>query len=223
MGRHIPPTLAVLAATVVALGATSCSLLSSEAGNQAAQATQRDPGKGGSEGHVAGGTATRPAPAPAGSTTATDEAARVTALLQAGIQQARQKNWAAATTTFQGVLAIDPKNVYALYDLGVAAQTNNDDSHALSYYDQALLANGKYTPAMYNKAILLEASRPRQAIALYNQIIAISPRASTAYLRMAFVEAELGDQAQARVADAKAVALDPSLARYRLPAVPGRA
>jgi hypothetical protein len=53
---------------------------------------------------------------------------------------------------------------------------------------------------------------------LYAKIIAISPRASTAYLRMAFMEAELGDQAQARIADARAVALDPGLGKYRLPA-----
>jgi tetratricopeptide (TPR) repeat protein len=170
---------------------------------------------------VAAGTAPAPEPEPAGSAAGAGAAARVGALVQAGIRQAQQKNWAAAATAFHGALAIDPENVYALYDLGVVAQANNDDSHALSYYGQALAANGRYTPAMYNKAILLEASSPRQAIALYSQVIAISPRAATAYLRMAFVEAELGDQAQARVADARAVALDPRLGQYRLPAKKG--
>src|SRR5258708_4326851 len=213
MRRHIPPALAVLAAAVVGLGATSCSLVSSDASSQAAQADQTGSGKGGSEDYAAGGTVT----AAARSTSAADVAARVAGLLQAGIQQARQKNWAGATTMFRGVLAIDPKDVYALYDLGVIAGTSDDGAQAIAYYDQALTANAKYTPAMYNKAILLETSRPRQAIALYNQVIAINPQASTAYLRMAFVEAELGDQARARVADAQAVAIDPSLGKYRLP------
>jgi len=213
MRRHIPATLAVVAAAAVGLGATSCGFLSSDASSQVAQAGQDDPGKGGSEGPLTGGTVT----APARSASATGAAARVAALLQAGIQQARQKNWAGASTSFRVALAIDPKNVYALYDLGVIAETNNDGAHAIAYYDQALSANGKYTPAMYNKAILLETSRPRQAITLYDQIIAINPQASTAYLRMAFVEAELGDQALARVADAKAVGIDPSLGKYRLP------
>jgi Tfp pilus assembly protein PilF len=213
MRRHIPPALAVVAAAVVGLGATSCSLLSSGASSQVAQASPNDPGKGGSEGPLTGDTVT----APTRSTNATGAPARVAAMLQAGIQQARQKNWAGATTSFRVVLSIDPKNVYALYDLGVIAETINNGAHAIAYYDQALSVNGKYTPAMYNKAILMETSSPRQAISLYNQIIAISPRASTAYLRMAFVEAELGDQAKARVADAKAVGIDPGLGKYRLP------
>jgi tetratricopeptide (TPR) repeat protein len=213
MRRHIPPALAVVAAAVVGLGATSCSLLSSDASSQVAQAGPSDPGKGGSVGPLAGDTVT----APTRNANATGNAARVAAMLQAGIQQARQQDWAGAATSFRVVLSIDPKNVYALYDLGVIAETSNDGAHAIAYYDKALSANGKYAPAMYNKAILLEASRPTQAIALYNQIIAISPQASTAYLRMAFVEAELGDQAQARVADAKAVGIDPSLGKYRLP------
>lgn len=195
MRRHIPAALAILAAAVVGLGATSCSS-SRDAGNQA------DPGKGGGmDGAVN---------APSGDP-------RVTALLRSGIQQAQQKHWATATTTFNSVLSIDPRNLYALYDLGVIAQTKEDAVLALSYYDKALASDGSYTPAMYNKAIVLENSRPRQAITLYNQIIASDPQASNAYLRMAFVEAELGDMSQARAAHAKAVAIEPSLARYPLP------
>jgi tetratricopeptide (TPR) repeat protein len=142
---------------------------------------------------------------------------RVAALLQVGIQQASQKDWAGATTTFRDVLAINPGNVYALYNLGVIGQTNGDSSGAIRYYDKALEASKSYTPAMFNKAILLEKSAPQQAIALYQQIIGINPQASTAYLRLAFVDAEQGNLGAARVADAKAIALDPSLGKYPLP------
>lgn len=196
MRRHIPGALAIMAAAVVGLGAASCSS-SPYAGNPA------DPGKGGGMDGAAN--------APNGDP-------RVAALLQSGIQQAQRKQWATATTTFHSVLSIDPQNLYALYDLGVIAQTKEDAALAFSYYDKALASDGTYTPAMYNKAILLENSRPGQAIGLYNQIIAIDPQASTAYLRMAFVEAEVGDMSRARAADAKAVAIEPSLAKYRLPA-----
>jgi tetratricopeptide (TPR) repeat protein len=196
MRRHIRAALAILTAAVVGLGATSCTS-SPDAGNPA------DPGKGGGMD---------------GAVNAPNGDPRVTSLLRSGIQQARQKHWATATTTFHSVLSIDPRNLYALYDLGVIAQTKTDAALALSYYDKALASDGTYTPAMYNKAIVLENSQPRQAIAMYNQITAIDPQASSAYLRMAFVEAELGDLAQARVADAKAVAIEPSLAKYHLPA-----
>ena len=39
----------------------------------------------------------------------------------------------------------------------------------------------------------------------------------TAYLRMAFVQAEQGDLGAAQVSYAKAIAIDPSLGKYPLP------
>src|SRR5260370_34994846 len=162
-----------------------------DAANEAGQPSKTVPGKGGSAGSGSAGSAAGASAGTHTATTGADEVTHFAALLQAGIQQARQRNWPTATTTFQDVLAIDPRNVYALYDLGVINETNNDNSRALEYYDQALAANGKYPPALYNKAILLESSQPRAAIALYSQIIAITPQPSPPYLRMAFAAAEL--------------------------------
>ena len=142
---------------------------------------------------------------------------RVAALLQVGIQQASQKDWAGATTTFRDVLAINPGNVYALYNLGVIGQTAGKSAEAIGYYKTALTVSAKYTPAMYNTAILLEKPDPRRALSLYQQIVSINPQASTAYLRMAFVQAELGDRSAAQVSYAKAIAIDPSLGKYPLP------
>jgi Tfp pilus assembly protein PilF len=142
---------------------------------------------------------------------------RVAALLQVGIQRANQKDWAGATTTFQDVLAINPGNVYALYNLGVIDQTAGNSSGAIGYYKMALTISRKYTPAMFNMAILLEKPYPRQALSLYQQIVTINPQASTAYLRMAFVQAKLGDHGAAQVSYAKAIAIDPSLGKYPLP------
>lgn len=193
MRQYILSAVTVLAAVTVSLGITSCGLIS-HGGDS--------PGKGGS--------------AVSADQPANNEVTRVAALLRVGIQQARQQHWSAASTTFQDVLAIDPKNVYAFYNLGVIAQTNKSDSSAINYYDQALAANAKYTPAMYNKAILLESAQPNQAISLYNKIISINPQASTAYLRLALLDAKMGKMSQAKAADQKAVAIDPSLGKYQL-------
>ena len=142
---------------------------------------------------------------------------RVAALLQVGIQRANQKDWTGATTTFQDVLAINPGNVYALYNLGVIDQTKGNSGAAIGFYKQALRESKNYTPAMYNMAILLEKPDPQQALRLYQQIVAINPQASTAYLRMAFVQAQLGQIGAARVSYAKAIAIEPSLGKYPLP------
>jgi tetratricopeptide (TPR) repeat protein len=147
-----------------------------------------------------------------------NDVTRVAALLDVGVQQASAKHWQAASTTFQDVLAINPNNVYALYDLGVIDQTNGNPPGAISFYSRAIAANKKYTPAMYNKAILLESSDPQEAIGLYQEIIGINPQASTAYLRMAFTQAEQGNITEARAAYAKAIAIDPALGKYPLPA-----
>lgn len=142
---------------------------------------------------------------------------RIAALVQIGIQEANQKNWSAATTTFKNVLALNPGNVYAMYNLGVIDQTNGNSAGAIGYYKSALAVSKQYTPAMYNMAILLEKPAPQQALSLYQLIVTINPQASTAYLRMAFVQAGLGDHSAAQVSYAKAIAIDPSLGKYPLP------
>jgi Tfp pilus assembly protein PilF len=143
--------------------------------------------------------------------------AAVQTLLQEGIRQAEAKMFDQATVTFNNVLTLSPNNVFALYNLGVIEQTQNNNAGALAYYNRALNADGTYTPAMYNKAILLEPTDRNAALALYKQIVAINPKASTAYLRMAFIYAKQGQTVLANAARAKAISLDPSLAKYPLP------
>jgi Tfp pilus assembly protein PilF len=149
----------------------------------------------------------------------TDNANAVLAeLLQLGITQAEQHGWAAAETTFGDVLAIDPRNVYALYNLGLVDESTGNIPGADAYYEQAIADDADYTPALYNLAFTLESSNPEKALSLYQKIVSINPQASTAYLRMAFVYAQRGDLTQAHADQAKAIAIDPSLGRYPLPA-----
>jgi Tfp pilus assembly protein PilF len=143
----------------------------------------------------------------------------VAALLQTGIGQAERHDWSAATTTFKDVLAVSPHNVYALYNLGLVDQSTGNSAGADDYYEQAIAVNGSYTPALYNLAITQENSDPARALGLYEKIVAINPQASTAYLRMAFVYARRGELGLAKTAQAKAIAIDPTLGKYRLPGI----
>jgi tetratricopeptide (TPR) repeat protein len=142
----------------------------------------------------------------------------VGSLLQSGLTEAKQKNWPAATTSFKKALAISPSYYYADYDLGWIAQSKGDSSEALSYYNKCLATNAVYTPAMYNEAILLETSDPQQAIGVYQKIVRINPRAATAYLRLALVQAGQGEMTDAKANDAKAVSIDHTLSKFKLPA-----
>ena len=172
----------------------------------------------GSPNHNASAPSTTAADAGSAAGDVSSNAAAVSVLLKQGLSQAEAKQLDQAETTFKNVLLLDPNNVYALYNLGVIEQTRNNAAGALTYYDKALSADSTYTPAMYNKAIILEASNLDAALSLYKQIVAINPSASTAYLRMAFVYAKQGESQKAEEARAKAIALDASLAKYPLPA-----
>ena len=109
------------------------------------------------------------------------------------------------------MLAIDPGNTLANYNLGVLAQQAGDDATALSYYDAALETDPNFTSAMYNKAIILEPTDPDAAIALYEQIVSINDQAATAYYRLSLLLEAKGDTAGAQEARDKALAIDPSL------------
>jgi tetratricopeptide (TPR) repeat protein len=197
--KHPMKNHAMISAAVVAIVATAAVACSSPSHTTAATTTSSPSAKG----------------APA---SLTNGSGQVTSLLQTGLTQADKKNWSAATTTFQKVLAINPTNVYADYDLGWIAQSRGNSNEAISYYTKCLAANATYTPAMYNEAILLESSHPQQAIAMYQKIVGVDPKASSAYLRLALVQAEQGDTAAAKANDAKAVSIDPALSKYKLPA-----
>lgn len=153
----------------------------------------------------------------ASSASANGTANSAAALLSAGIAQANAKHYQAAETTFRNVLVISPKNKLAWYNLGLLAQIQNQSASALSAYSRALAIDPKYTPAMYNKAILIERKDPHAALALYKQITSINPKAATAYLRESFVYGRLGDKPSAAQARARAIALDKSLSTVRAP------
>ena len=66
------------------------------------------------------------AASPPTTVTAKSNAAAVQALLEEGIPQAQAKMLDQAATTFKNVLLLNPKNVYALYNLGVIDQTKSN-------------------------------------------------------------------------------------------------
>jgi tetratricopeptide (TPR) repeat protein len=144
-------------------------------------------------------------------------ASSAAALINTGIAQANAKQYQQAETTFRDVLVVSPNNKYAWYNLGLIAQVQNQSSPAIADYSKAVSIDPKYTPAMYNKAILLERTNLQSALAVYQQITSINPKAATAYLRESFVYDRLHDQSKANKARTEALALDPSLSTVTSP------
>jgi tetratricopeptide (TPR) repeat protein len=136
----------------------------------------------------------------------------VTSLLNAGIAAQQQGRVDAARQLFEQVLAKDPGNVYAHYDLGVIAQGAHDDQTALREYGAALVANPKYVPALFNEATVWATSDPSLAMATYRQVVQLQPQAPTAYLNLGLLEVKAGQKA-AGIRDLNtALHQDPTLA-----------
>lgn len=66
-----------------------------------------------------------------------------------GVRLARDGDWAGATSSWQAVVATDPANHAALYNLGVASEVRGNYDAAADYYLRAMELDGK---KLYQKA-----------------------------------------------------------------------
>lgn len=132
-------------------------------------------------------------------------------LLAAGIKAQQQGNATAARQLFEQVLAKQPNNFYAHYNLGVLDQQAKDTAAALREYGAALTINPAYVPAMFNEATIFAATDPSLAIATYRKVVALQPKAPTAYLNLGLLEAAHGELPQGIKDLTTALHQDPSL------------
>jgi Flp pilus assembly protein TadD len=131
--------------------------------------------------------------------------------LAAGIAAQRAGHFGTATTDYAKVLSSEPKNSYALYDLGDVEQFQGQDAAAATHYHQALAVAPKMESALYNLAILDSTSAPATARALYLEVIAQSPRDAVARLNLGRVLLLLGQKKSGDAQIDLAVNLEPRL------------
>ena len=137
--------------------------------------------------------------------------------LSAGISAQRAGHFATAIADYKKVLAAEPTNAYALFDLGDVDQFEHRDAAALKKYQAALAIDPTMVPALYNLATLVSSFSPNEARVLYQQVIQQDPTDADAYFNLGYVMFTLGQRA-AGIADInRAVTLDPSLRSRILP------
>jgi Tfp pilus assembly protein PilF len=138
-------------------------------------------------------------------------------LVQQGLDQLAAGDTATAKTTFENVLAVDPDNVYGHYNLGVIAQQAGDDEAAMTSYDAALAVDDAFAPALYNRALLTEASDLDAAVELYKRAVAADPTMAAAFMRLGFALVHLGEQDEGATYLAQGIKLDPSMKDVEAP------
>ncbi|MET9584632.1 tetratricopeptide repeat protein [Streptomyces sp. NPDC006539] len=132
-------------------------------------------------------------------------------LLSAGLMQSQYQDFSGAATTFKRVVALDPRNKIAWYNLGVIAQRRGKKADARAAYDKALKIDPLFDSALFNEALLLKSSEPDRSIKLLKRVVAHNSKASTAYLHLGEALAKKGRDDEAQDAFGRAVAVDPKL------------
>jgi tetratricopeptide (TPR) repeat protein len=120
------------------------------------------------------------------------------------------------------VLAEAPDNKFALYNLGLIAQTEGDNVKAENFYRRALAVDPSFESALFNLAIVrTDQGDTDEAIELYQRAIEVNPDNAGAHLNLGLLYLEIGKKKRRAEAEIdKAIELDPSLGK-RVP-VPQR-
>jgi tetratricopeptide (TPR) repeat protein len=143
--------------------------------------------------------------------------------LNRGLQaHAAGKNDEAVIAYFT-TLAKDPKNKFALYNLGEIAQRQDRPAAAESYYRLALEQDPKMVSALFNLAIIRTSiGDTRDAVDLYRRAVAADPNFAAAHFNLGLLLRQLGQTAEAQQELATAQRLDSKLVAPTPSASPAR-
>jgi Tfp pilus assembly protein PilF len=118
-------------------------------------------------------------------------------LLARGLREQVDGRTDAAERDFRAVLAKDPSNKFAYYNLGLIAQNHNDNVKAENAYRAAISIDATYWPALFNLAILrVAANDATEAVRLYREVIKANPTYASAHLNLGYLLKSLGKIAE---------------------------
>ena len=147
--------------------------------------------------------------------TDTDKAANaesVTASLNAALQAHVEGRNSEAVTRYQEVLKLDPKNKFAIYNIGLISQKAGNNADAEAKYREVLAIDPNYQPALFNLAIVRTAAGDtNEAVALYRRAIAADPNDASAHLNLGLLLRRTGSKAEGDAEVKKALELNPQL------------
>jgi tetratricopeptide (TPR) repeat protein len=133
-------------------------------------------------------------------------------LLQQGLDAHVAGDLDTAIAAYNAVLASEPQNKYAQFNLGLIDQSRGNLDSAENHYRLAISADPEYVPALFNLATVRTAlAYPLDAISLYRRAIAVQENYAGAHLNLGLLLRQIGltDESDAEIA--QAVELDPSI------------
>jgi tetratricopeptide (TPR) repeat protein len=117
--------------------------------------------------------------------------------------------YAEAAELFTGYTATHPDNAWGHYMLGLSAWKSGDHERAMTGFDEALRLDPSHRKSLLNSGrVLLETSRPREALERIERALALEPLSSEGLRLLGRARHELGQIPEAIDAYQRAIALD---------------
>ena len=130
--------------------------------------------------------------------------------LEAGLAKHVDGDLDGALVEYDRALQSDPKNVLALYNIGLIAQTRGDNTEAEQRYRAVLAVDEAYQPAVFNLAIIRKAAGDVEAAEqLYRRAIELRPGDAGAHLNLGLLLRETGRTTEGDAEVATALTLNP--------------
>jgi tetratricopeptide (TPR) repeat protein len=131
-----------------------------------------------------------------------------------GIARQARGDLDGAITDFNSAVAIDPKNVVALYRRGLARQAQDDRTNAMADFSEVIRLSPRDADAYSNRAFLKQCSNdPDGALADYAQALVINSKLPKAYYNVGLIRMQKGDLEGAVDAYSQAIAVNPQMDR----------
>ena len=142
---------------------------------------------------------------------------RSNVLVNEGLSLQREGKLTEARDAYRRALRTDPKNKFALYDLGVLAQDAGQVNMAVGNFENALRIDPDFVPALVALAVLEAATEPQEAIKLYQRAVKLEPNQATPHFNLGLLLRSMGQAANGDAEVAVALRIEPALVS-KLPA-----
>jgi tetratricopeptide (TPR) repeat protein len=147
------------------------------------------------------------------------DAEKAADLLSAGLQAHGVGNYDEATKDYRAVLALDPNNAFAYYNLGQIDQVSGRPEAAENNYRLALSINPDFPSALFNLAIIRNsAGDTTEAETLYRHVIQVDPQNAGAHFNLGLLLRFLGQTTEGDQLVAQGIQLDATLKDPATPA-----
>lgn len=118
-----------------------------------------------------------------------------------------------AVRAYKAVLATDPVNKFAFYNLGVIAQARKQLADAIDYYDKTLALDEEFNPARYNRGLAYKDNgQVNLAIEDLRAVVAKDAQNASAMYNLGQILIKQGNTEEGAKLVADAVAINPQLA-----------